>query len=66
VVYFQLGLHKKDRTVLEKIKIYFGVGKIYELAVDVYKVQSVKDLKGIINHFDKYPLITNKRADYEL
>lgn len=23
-------------------------------------------MKGIIDHFDKYPLITNKRADYEL
>jgi hypothetical protein len=30
------------------------------------QVQSVKDLKVIINHFDKYGLITQKRADYEL
>lgn len=66
IVYFQLGLHKKDRVVLDKIKNYFGVGKIYEQDVDVYKVQSVKDLKSIIDHFDNYPLITNKRADYEL
>jgi len=66
LVYFQLGLHKKDRVVLEKIKSYFKVGKIYEQDIDVYKVQSVKDLKGIIDHFDKYPLITQKRADYEL
>lgn len=67
LIYFQLGLHKKDRIVLEKFKSYFGVGNIYEQdVVDVYKVQSVKDLKSIINHFDLYPLITNKRADYEL
>jgi len=69
IVYFQLGLHKKDRVVLDKIKNKSpprGLGKIYEQDVDVYKVQSVKDLKSIIDHFDNYPLITNKRADYEL
>jgi len=31
-----------------------------------YRVQSVNELLLIINHFDKYPLITQKRADYEL
>ena len=29
-------------------------------------VNSIKELKTIINHFDKYPLISQKRADYEL
>ena len=31
-----------------------------------YRVDSIKDLKVIINHFDRYPLITKKLADYEL
>jgi len=31
-----------------------------------YSVQSVKDLARIIDHFEKYPLITQKRADYEI
>lgn len=35
-----------------------------ELAV--YQVTSIKDLTVLISHFNKYPLITNKRADYEL
>jgi len=26
----------------------------------------VKDLARIIDHFEKYPLITQKRADYEI
>ena len=30
------------------------------------QVRSVKDLSAVINHFDKYPLITQKLADYEL
>lgn len=65
---FQLGLHKKDRVVLENIKSYFGVGQIYEQdsSADVYKVQSVKDFNVIIDHFSKYPLITQKRGDFEL
>jgi hypothetical protein len=29
-------------------------------------VQTSKDLKVIIEHFDKFPLITQKRADFEL
>lgn len=32
----------------------------------VYQVTSIKDLTAIVNHFDKFPLNTNKRADYEL
>lgn len=31
-----------------------------------YRVQSRKDLAIIIDHFDKYPSITQKRADFEL
>lgn len=31
-----------------------------------FLVQSVKDLQVIIDHFENYPLITQKRADYEL
>jgi len=31
-----------------------------------YQVNSIKDLAIIIEHFDKYPLITQKLADYKL
>jgi len=31
-----------------------------------FLVQSNKDLEIIIKHFDNYPLISNKFADYEL
>ena len=31
-----------------------------------YYVESVKDLAKVLDHFDKYPLITQKGADYEL
>jgi hypothetical protein len=64
---FQLGLHKKDLPILNSIKDYFGVGNISMKANGcVFSVQAIKDLPGIIAHFDKYPLITQKRADYLL
>jgi len=31
-----------------------------------YRVSSLRNLQVIIQHFDKYPLITQKQADYIL
>jgi hypothetical protein len=64
-----MGLHEKDRLLLESIRTYFGgVGNITKLGKDTiqYRVNSTKDLKVIIDHFIKYPLITKKQADFEL
>lgn len=66
---FQISLHKKDLALLEGIQSSFlGVGNITKQRKDSiqYRVYSVKDLAVIIDHFEKYPLITQKRADYEL
>ena len=62
-------LHKRDQQSLEKIQAYFsGVGGISKLGKDAihYRVTSAKDLVVIIDHFDKYPLITSKWSDFEL
>ena len=66
---FSIGLHENDRILLALFQKYFGVGKIYYetgRGVIRYRVSSQKDLLKIINHFDNYPLITNKLADYNL
>ena len=65
---FSIGLHKKDQALLEFIRASLGVGKITKQSQDSiqYRVGSVKDLIVIIDHFDKYPLITQKQADYLL
>jgi len=67
-LFFQISLHVKDKILLEQIKNYFGVGEIYIKTSDsiIYSVKSIKDLTIIINHFEKYPLITQKCADYEI
>lgn len=64
---FQINLHIKDRAILEKIKAVLGVGYVSKMGNCAlkYQVNSVKDLAIIIEHFDKYPLITQKLADYK-
>lgn len=67
---FQINLSQKDKVLLEQIQSYFGVkGSIYtknKWNLIELQVQSINDLKIIINHFDKYPLRTKKFADYKL
>ncbi len=67
---FSINIHKKDRAILELIKSFFGgIGKISNHSENSlqYRVVSNNDLISvIIPHFDKFPLITHKRADFEL
>jgi hypothetical protein len=67
---FQIGVHKKDEELLKEIKEvgFKGIGSItYNKDMAFFKVQSLKDiLTVVIPHFDKYPLMTQKRADYLL
>ena len=67
---FRIDLHCRDLLLLRKIQSFFGVGIInqYESKNSVvYSVQSLRDIINvIIPHFDQYPLITQKRADYLL
>jgi hypothetical protein len=61
-------LDKKDRALLESIKLTLGVGNIAKSGKNLlqYRVSSIKDLTVIVTHFEKYPLLTQKRADFEL
>ena len=55
--------------LLEAIKAYFGgIGRITKHGASTYSyaVISKKQLSIIIDHFDNYPLITQKLADYLL
>lgn len=65
---FSIHLHKKDIFILEAIKNYLGVGEIYTQGTvsAQYRVFSIKDLQLVIDHFDKYPLISQKFGDYSL
>ena len=64
---FQIGLHKKDINLLEKIQAFWGVGEIYHKEQSSnYVVQSLRGLNVIVNHFEKYPLLTKKCEDFKL
>lgn len=67
---FRIELHSRDMLLLRKIQSYFGIGIISErvsLNRVIYSVQSYRDITSvIIPHFDKYPLITQKKSDYLL
>lgn len=67
-VYFYIGMHIKDRALLVAIQNLFGVGSIYSATESLvrYQVDSFKDIKIIIDFFDKYKLITYKDADFFL
>jgi len=66
-----IELHSRDVNILEQIKDYFNdihfmiyVNEKRKLTrLDIY---SLKDLAVLIKYFEKYPLITQKRVDFEL
>ena len=65
---FHIGVHIRDLALLEQILLFFGVGTISKLGAESvqFRVSGSENLKVIINHFDKYPLLTNKQSDYLL
>lgn len=65
---FKIELHVQDILLLYKIQDYFGVGSVTQYGkVARYYTSSIKDLINvIIPHFTKYPLHTQKGADFIL
>jgi hypothetical protein len=67
---FSISQHKRSKEILIKIKKYFGVGGIRFCKKDQnykYEVRSINDLtKIIIPNFQKYPLMTQKKKDFEI
>lgn len=67
--FFKIGLHVKDLQLLNDLRSYWGeIGSINKSGTGLYvfRVSSLKDLVTIIDHFTRYPLVTQKRADFEL
>ena len=63
---FSIILHKKNHGILRSIISTLGIGKIYNHGKQgvQYRVESKKELLILIEHFDKYPLITKKSKDF--
>lgn len=67
---FQIGLHNRDISLLLQLQHNLeGIGSIHinsTLPKVNFSVDSKKDLTKLINHLEKYPLLTQKRADFIL
>lgn len=66
---FQIGLNKHDNALLKLIQAEFqGAGVLSEVGnVAEFRITAISDLTNIvIPHFEKYPLITKKQADFKL
>ena len=66
-IIFSITLHEKDKTLLEQIQNYFGVGKILRSGDQLIqlRIESIKELALIIDHLEKYPLISKKHEVFE-
>ena len=65
---FTVVQHKRDVQVLHALKRYFGCGVVRTNHGDrmAYRVRSQKDLmECIIPFFEKHPLKTKKRTDFQ-
>ena len=67
---FQLGLHIKDYNVLYQLQFFLGgAGEIYRIRERNfvnYSICSIKDLNKLVFYLEKYPLFTQKAADFFL
>ena len=65
--WLEIHIHLKNEEVLMQIKEQLGLGDIYKSGQSVrLKVQSIKELKILLDFFQNNKLITQKRADYLL
>lgn len=78
-LYFAIKSNAEDRSLIEQLRDFFGVGHIYEViprlpkaysghtrAAVYYRTTKISQLETIVRHFDKYPLVGKKRASYQI
>lgn len=68
---FELALNVKDRLLLNLLQETMGnIGNIYYNPQDDTYKYKVSNIEGLINfvlpHFEKYPLLTQKKVDFYL
>ena len=65
---FQISLHVKDKAILTDIEAFFGGIGLNKQGKNrwTFVVFSLNEIQKIVEHFDTYPLITQKHGDYLL
>ena len=64
---FRVVQHQRDEKILYKIKNYFGFGDIYINHGNrkEFRVRGLENLNKLIHFFNKYPLQTSKKRNFE-
>lgn len=68
-MFFEINLNEKDIILLEQIKNFFNIGWIHwsqRTKSIQFQVRAIKYLSQILDHFDKYGLITEECSDFKL
>lgn len=74
---FDIRLRDDDRAILEEIRDTLGIGNIYDVSAGTgpggngrplasFVVTAINDCAALVRFFDKYPLKSKKRRDYEI
>lgn len=65
---FAIHIHIKDMELLKSIQRFFGVGKVRKNSktTAIFRVDNIQELQIIVDHFNNYPLISNKLSDFLL
>jgi hypothetical protein len=65
---FSIHIHIKDIALLEDIRNSLGVGKVRKNSINtaIFRVDNIQELQVIVEHFNKYPLISAKISDFLL
>jgi len=66
-VYFALRLPARDREVLEAVRDFLGVGRLYEVPRGLYlRVSRRDELLQIVDHFERYPLRGHRQEAFRV
>ena len=65
---FRIVQHKRDIDILYKIQNSIGIGHVTRNHGDRFevRVRGLENLKKLINFFNKYPLKTTKKENFEI
>ena len=65
---FAIHIHNKDISLLNQIQKFLGVGNVRKNSntTALFRVDNFKEIQVIINHFDRFPLLSVKASDYIL
>jgi hypothetical protein len=65
---FRIVQHQRDAAVLKELQRFFNAGKVvinHENRKEL-RIRQLAELRRVVEVFSKYPLMTKKRADFEI